>query len=237
MEGCCSFKALVGGICGYDARDRKRDTEIVPLLSCGKDISSHKSLYKFTGPEDEVELILCRAAKFTKSKSLSSMTICPNHRTKLGIGWSRGSSTRCRVPEEISNHGKGKGVWPKGERGLGKRSLRLSYTRLVRSYKLGQVSFIFLLCRLSWVINAMVFLCHSGVCRKCRERLKDMTDIEGHDPSDPISQMRIDSNINDQMARMTLVSIQQFTLIHVTSSLRAGGIRRIDQVSLPMCKK
>ena len=143
MEGCCSFKSLVGGVCGCDAKDRNRDAKIVPLLSCDKDIDRHKSQYKFTGPEDEVDLILCRAAKFKKSQSLSSMTICPNHRSKLGVGWSRGSSTRCRVPEQISSHGKGKGVWPKGERGLGKRSLRLFYTRLVRSYKLGQVSFIF----------------------------------------------------------------------------------------------
>ena len=99
MESCCSFKALVGGVCGYDPIDHKRDSEIVPLLSCNKELNDHKSLYKFTGPEDEVELILCSAAKFTKSKSLSSMTICPNHRSKLGIGWSRGSSTRCRVPK------------------------------------------------------------------------------------------------------------------------------------------
>ena len=35
----------------------KTDSEIVPLLSCDKDINRHKSLYKFTGPEDEVELI------------------------------------------------------------------------------------------------------------------------------------------------------------------------------------
>ena len=121
MESCCSFKALVGGVCGYDSKDRKRDSKIVPLLSCDKDINCHKSLYKFTGPEDDVELILSRAAKFTKSKSLSSMTICPNHRSKLGIGWSRGSSTRCRVPEDISYYGKEKGVWPKGERGLGNK--------------------------------------------------------------------------------------------------------------------
>ena len=71
MENCCSFKALVGGVCGYDPKDRKRDSKIFPLLSC--------YLYKFSGPEDEVELILCRAAKFTESKSLSSMTICQNH--------------------------------------------------------------------------------------------------------------------------------------------------------------
>ncbi|PFX13000.1 hypothetical protein AWC38_SpisGene22960 [Stylophora pistillata] len=117
MEGCCSFQVIVGGVCGYNPNDRTRNSEIVPLLSCKKDIDSHKSTYKFTGPEDEVELILCRAGKFSKSESLRTMTIC---RTKLGLGWSRGSSTRCRVPEEISGYRKGKGLWPKGERGLGK---------------------------------------------------------------------------------------------------------------------
>lgn len=49
MESCCSFKALVGGVCGYDPKDRKRDSEIVPLLSCDKDINRHKSLYKLPG--------------------------------------------------------------------------------------------------------------------------------------------------------------------------------------------
>ena len=30
-----------------------RETEIVPLLSCTKNIASHESAFKFTGPEDE----------------------------------------------------------------------------------------------------------------------------------------------------------------------------------------
>lgn len=81
MEGGCSFKSLVGGVCGCGPKDRNRCTEIVPLASYEKDINSHKSQYKFTRPKDEVDLILCRAAKFIKSKSLSSMTICPNHRS------------------------------------------------------------------------------------------------------------------------------------------------------------
>ena len=144
MESCCSFKAFVGEVCGYDPKDRKRDSEIVPLLSCDKDISRHKSLYKFTGPEDEVELILCRSAKFTKSKSLSSMTICRNHRSKLGIGWSRGSSTRCRVPEEISYHGKEKGVWPKGETGLGKKEPEVILQKTGWFVQVGSGKFYFL---------------------------------------------------------------------------------------------
>ena len=121
MEGCCAFKSPIGGVCGYNTRHRKRETEIVPLLSCTKNIASHKSAFKFTGPEGEVDLILCRASMFTNNERLSTMTICPNHHAKLGLGWTRRSSIRCRVPERISNHVKGKGVWPKGERGLGKR--------------------------------------------------------------------------------------------------------------------
>ena len=58
------IKALVGGVCGYNTKDPKGSTENVPLLSCDRDISNHKSLYKFPGPEDEVELILCLAVKF-----------------------------------------------------------------------------------------------------------------------------------------------------------------------------
>ena len=66
---------IVGKVCGYNPKDRKLNTEIVPLLSCNKDIDSHKSTYRFTGPEDEVERISCRAAKFSKSESLRSMMI------------------------------------------------------------------------------------------------------------------------------------------------------------------
>ena len=44
------------------------------------------------------------------------MSVCPHHCSTLGLGWSRGASTRCTVPESISKHGE----WPKGERGLGK---------------------------------------------------------------------------------------------------------------------
>ena len=48
------------------------------------------------------------------------MTICPLHRAKLGLGWARGAITRCRIPPLLYNHGKKKGEWPKGKRGIGK---------------------------------------------------------------------------------------------------------------------
>lgn len=66
--------------------------------------------------------ILSRASLFGKSEeSIKSMTICPHHRATLGISWTRGGGTRCRVPQTISGHGKSQGSWPKGDRGLGKQ--------------------------------------------------------------------------------------------------------------------
>ena len=37
-----------------------RETEIVPLLSCTKNIASHESAFKFTGREDEIDLICAK---------------------------------------------------------------------------------------------------------------------------------------------------------------------------------
>ena len=34
MEGCCSVEVIVCRVCGCNAKDRKRNSEIVPLLSC-----------------------------------------------------------------------------------------------------------------------------------------------------------------------------------------------------------
>ena len=121
MEVCCSFKSITGGTCGVDYRNKTSSVvQVVPLLSCSRDISNHKSSFAFTGPEHEVDLILCRAAIFSMPDNVSSMTICPLHRAKLGNGWTRGSSTRCRIPPPVSNHGKARKSWPKGDRGLGK---------------------------------------------------------------------------------------------------------------------
>ena len=122
MEICCSFQSIVGGQCTFDRKDRKGGTTVIPLPSCIKDISGHLSTYKFSGPEDEVDLILCRAGIFNATVNTESMTICPSHRSNLGIGWSRGSTIKCRVPQSMSGHGRGKTKrWPKADRGIGKR--------------------------------------------------------------------------------------------------------------------
>lgn len=119
MDVCCSFKSLVGGQCSFDRRDRNRSTEIVPLLSCTKDVAQHKSLWQFQGVESEVELILARAAMFTTPQNVLTMTVCPSHRSSLGLGWIRGTE-RCRVPQEISKHKNVRGKCPKAERGINK---------------------------------------------------------------------------------------------------------------------
>ena len=32
MDGSCSLKALVGGVCGFSDKDRKRQTEIITAM-------------------------------------------------------------------------------------------------------------------------------------------------------------------------------------------------------------
>ena len=75
-------------------------------------------------PETEADLILSRAGIFETPKDIDYFTICPTHRSNLctGVGWIRGSISRCRVPKEVYGHGKGrvKSI-PKAYRGIGKR--------------------------------------------------------------------------------------------------------------------
>jgi len=52
MEGC-SFKVIVGGLCGYNTKDWRHKTEIDPLLLRNKDITNHKFTNTFTEPEDD----------------------------------------------------------------------------------------------------------------------------------------------------------------------------------------
>ncbi len=116
MEICCSFRSAVGGFCGFDRKDRAHATQVIPILSCKRDISSHLRSCKFSGPQNEVELILSRAGMFKTPHNIEELTICPHHRSVLGIGWSRGSNTRCRVPKEVSGHTE---KLPKADRGVG----------------------------------------------------------------------------------------------------------------------
>ena len=111
MEINCSFQRIVGGQCSQDKRSqaKEKDSLILPLLSCGRDICAHAQSVGVTDVQSEIDLILARASMFTAPDEISRMTIRPAHRSSLGIGWRRGSQ-RCRVPEKISSHAHGNRV-------------------------------------------------------------------------------------------------------------------------------
>ena len=76
--GLLLFKSIVGGQCSFDRKDRKGDTRVIPLLSCQKDISGHLNTYKFSGPENEVDLILCRAGLPNFTNNTETQVIIQN---------------------------------------------------------------------------------------------------------------------------------------------------------------
>ena len=130
MEVQCSFCSLVGGPCSYDPRDRSRSTEVIPFLNCKRNIAGHKSSLSIADVETEIELILTRTViSFTTELNLSELTICPRHRSSLGIGWRRGSN-KCQIPPPISSHDSQPQKVAKAERGLGKDSCHLIWKKL-----------------------------------------------------------------------------------------------------------
>jgi len=112
----CSFQIIYGGDCGSDTRARKNEA-VVPLRSCCKDIANHKKSLDFSGIETEVELILGRCGLFEATANVQEMTICPSHRSRIGIGWRR-KSKLCSVPATISRHAKDSTSAPLAQRGI-----------------------------------------------------------------------------------------------------------------------
>ncbi|RMX46864.1 hypothetical protein pdam_00025619 [Pocillopora damicornis] len=53
-------------------------------MNCSKPISNHKASLGFSGAENEVDLILSRAAVFAQPANINFMTICPLYRERLG---------------------------------------------------------------------------------------------------------------------------------------------------------
>ena len=113
----CSFLDIVGVVCGAEERARHHSNQTVSLSSCSNDISSHKRFLQFSGIETEIELILARSGIFVKPVNFSEMTICPWHRSSLGIGWRR-ASRLCSVPQDVSTHKKNSKEVPAAERGI-----------------------------------------------------------------------------------------------------------------------
>ena len=104
-----------GGVCAADARYQRE--VVIPLTSCEKDITNHIRSVGVSDIQSEIELICARASIFKIPRNISSWTICPAHRSSLGIGWRRGAN-RCWVPGGISVHGS-KGKPRKANRGIG----------------------------------------------------------------------------------------------------------------------
>ena len=131
MEAKCSFSGIVGGSCTYERRDRAKNTEVIPLLQCNREIAGHKSrqksTWKIANVETGLELILDRAAIFTFPENIAQLTICSYHRSSLGIGW-RSGSQRCQIPRDLSNHSDER-KRPRGKRGLGKLGSNFVYQK------------------------------------------------------------------------------------------------------------
>ena len=115
----CSFFKIVGSVCGVDERSRSHTTSVIPLSFCDKDIKSHMKSLQFSGVSTEADLILARCGIFERTESFSKMTICPFHRSSLGIGWRRTVTSKlCCVPWTASSHSKETDKAPQAERGI-----------------------------------------------------------------------------------------------------------------------
>jgi len=85
----CSFLAIVRGHCGSDMKDRTGSVEMVPLLSCNRDILRHESLFSIIGMENEAELLLARASIFAPPQNVENLIICLQHRASLSVSLKR----------------------------------------------------------------------------------------------------------------------------------------------------
>jgi len=180
MEGPrCSFKSIIASDCSYDRRDKSENTSIVPLSSCQKDLASHKSVWKFHGVENEEELILCRAGiYYAQPNDVAALNVCPFHRSELGIGWRR-VSNKCRVPQQLAHHRKGKAKTTKGERGIGKQLSKFIFQKIgvlvavgsgnnqVKTVKYVTIGTVKMLPLVS-IFHFLSILCGIGICKKCR---------------------------------------------------------------------
>ena len=134
----------------------------------------------FFGPENEVDLILSRAAVLIQPANINSMTICPLHRGNLGFGWRRGSTAWCGVPEALSNHDRRRKNGPKCDRGI--RKITLKKTGVFLQVGSGKFAFFKLgltlltsLRFLKKIDSKPLTLIFLGICTSCRKTLRLLT--------------------------------------------------------------
>ena len=116
MEVCCTFRSIAWGVSWADSRDRKQDWcySVANIFY----LQALVSAFIYWSRGRSRPYIICRSGIFTKSGKGNNMTINALHRAKLGLGWARGASTRCRIPPSRYNQGK---VFEKGSRNRSKR--------------------------------------------------------------------------------------------------------------------
>lgn len=91
----CSIGSKVNTDCGFSAR-YPLIKEVIPLLSCTRDVRVHLKKVKVSSSSvlSEAELILLRAGIFDKEGE--GVTVCPKHRDSLGLSWR--PSRLCKHP-------------------------------------------------------------------------------------------------------------------------------------------
>ena len=121
----CSFNFISRVTCSTDT--------VIPLTSCLKDISGHKTSLKFGGVDTEKELILSRSGLFSlRPNEEKDFNICSNHRSYLGLNWVR-TSSKCQIPQEIAKHKKG----GKADRGISQHVSMIVYRLTSKIIPLG----------------------------------------------------------------------------------------------------
>ncbi|KAL9982266.1 hypothetical protein ACROYT_G004292 [Oculina patagonica] len=200
MEAKCSLSTIVGDSCTYERRDKAKKTEVIPSLYCTQEIAGHKSTWGISDVETEVYLILARAAVFTFPENIGQFTICPYNLSSLGTGWRRGSQ-RCQVPEKLSGHSEDR-RWPKAERGLGKREVKLIH---------------------QW--TGVFVAVGSGVCRICRILLSKL-DCEAESSTEsgkaPAEKLSDETEVLVPIENLTIRPQLSFT------STWAGGLPSVN---------
>ena len=126
--------------------------------------------------KSEVDLASTAMFTYTVPQNVNTMTICPSHRSSLGIGWTRGTE-RCRVPPEISEHRNVRGKWPKADRGINKNFSQFIVKRTGHLVHVGSGRY-FDVPPVLIFFTCMQLLIVSGMYRRCGEILCSFSEEE-----------------------------------------------------------
>lgn len=99
----CSFASLCKSNCDSSSRYPGYN-KYFPLLSCDKEVKSHLRNVKVSqaSVSSEKDLILARAGLFDEAGD--DLTICPKHRSKMGLFWR--PSRKCQHPLHCNRNNK-----------------------------------------------------------------------------------------------------------------------------------